>query len=640
MKYARLLVVLSGLLAVVPAPAVAQSGDQRIIEAREALRTGKRDRLEALARRHEAHPLDAYVEYWMLTNLLARRDEAPDQARIERFLKAQSGTVLAEQLREGWIRRLARDGQWTDVVGRYGELRWPDRDLTCHYLNGRLLLGDQAALVEAMDLWRRDARVTDACQPVLTMLVAAGKVSADDVWWRMRRALEAGRDTDARRMAAWLRTGAPTEAAIRQASDKPQRYLDRLPVNFSITRAGRELALAALAGVARQDAADAHRRFERLFDRFQADERAYAYSILGWRAAEQHLPEALAWYRAAGSVAMSEEQLGWHARAALRRADWKTVRKVVESFPAPLQSDPTWIYWLGRALRAGGDEAGAVYQYARIADGIDFYGLLAAEELGRSFALPKPDLDVRQRARQLVAADAGLQRALALYRLDMRTEGLREWNWALHGRDDDFLVAAAASAAEAGIFDRAINSAELARTTVDMELRYLTPYRELIEPQARAQGLDLSWVYGLMRQESRFVPAARSSAGAQGLMQVMPATGRWVARKLGEPRFSVSWLQEPENNVRIGTSYMRLIMDGLDGHPVLASAGYNAGPGRARRWRDDRPIEGAIYAETIPFDETRGYVKKVMANAVVYGAMFEGKAQSLKQRLGTIQPAQ
>jgi len=143
-----------------------------------------------------------------------------------------------------------------------------------------------------------------------------------------------------------------------------------------------------------------------------------------------------------------------------------------------------------------------------------------------------------------------------------------------------------------------------------------------------------------MRQESRFVPAARSSAGAQGLMQVMPATGRWVARKIGVRGFSLKWLRKPENNVMIGTNYMRMILQGLDNHPVLASAGYNAGPGRARRWRDPKPLEGAIYAETIPFDETRGYVKKVMANAVVYGAMFEGRPQSLKKRLGTVEPAQ
>jgi soluble lytic murein transglycosylase len=164
------------------------------------------------------------------------------------------------------------------------------------------------------------------------------------------------------------------------------------------------------------------------------------------------------------------------------------------------------------------------------------------------------------------------------------------------------------------------------------------PYRDLVEPQVKSQGLDMSWVYGLMRQESRFTIPARSSAGAQGLMQVMPATGRWVARKIGLDKFQTTMLSDPNTNVLVGTSYMRLILEGLDNHPVLASAGYNAGPARARRWRDGAPLEGAIYVETIPFDETRDYVKKVMTNTVIYAAMLEGRPQSLKARLGMIAP--
>ena len=184
----------------------------------------------------------------------------------------------------------------------------------------------------------------------------------------------------------------------------------------------------------------------------------------------------------------------------------------------------------------------------------------------------------------------------------------------------------------------AINTAERTDPQANYDLRFLTPYRQLIEPQVHQQGLDMAWVYGLMRQESRFIAPARSSAGAQGLMQVMPATGKWVARKIGLAGYHQGMLTDPDTNVLLGTSYMRLILEDLDDHPVLASAGYNAGPGRARKWRDERPLEGAIYAETIPFDETRDYVKKVMANAVIYAAMLEAKPQSLKARLGTISP--
>ena len=148
------------------------------------------------------------------------------------------------------------------------------------------------------------------------------------------------------------------------------------------------------------------------------------------------------------------------------------------------------------------------------------------------------------------------------------------------------------------------------------------------------------FVYGLIRQESRFITDVRSSAGAQGLMQLMPATASYVARKTGVKDYTPARIADPETNVKLGTAYLRMVLDDLDGHPALASAAYNAGPGRPRAWRATLPraVEGAIFAETIPFNETRDYVKKVMSNSVYYAALFDNRVQSLKARLGTVAP--
>ena len=174
----------------------------------------------------------------------------------------------------------------------------------------------------------------------------------------------------------------------------------------------------------------------------------------------------------------------------------------------------------------------------------------------------------------------------------------------------------------------------------DFSLRYLAPYREVLKTRARQMNLDEAWVYGLIRQESRFIVDARSSAGASGLMQLMPATAKWVAKKMGLKGYRSADVTEVDTNVSLGTYYLKHVLDTLDGQPVLASAAYNAGPGRARAWRPDSAIEGAIYAETIPFNETRDYVKKVMSNASYYAHNFSQQMQSLKQRLGTIGPRQ
>lgn len=613
-------------------------GDARIVAAREAARKGDRDALERLVAVRSTHPLDAYPRYWLLANQLARSEPPPVPA-LQAFLAAEAGTQLGERLRADWLRRLARDGDWSGFRTLYAELRNPDAELRCNAWSARLLGGDRGVLAEVAQDWDGLADAHPACDTPLHGAVDAGAVDAERVWWRIRRQIDTRRPEAALASLTMLPAAdAPAYADLEQAIRSPAPWLDRLPPNFAVTRAGRETALAALVRLAREDVGAARLRLLRIQDRLGADERSYAHLTLAMHAAIDRLPEAGALYAAAGDIETTAQQRAWRVRAALRNGDWKAVRSAIEAMPAAERDAPDWIYWLGRALAATGSRDAADALFTRIAGEPHFYGMLAGEELGQPF-MPPPAAAPLPRARLDEAArDPSLQRALALYRLDMRTEAVREWAWGVRERDEQFRLGAAHLALRNELYDRAINTAELANPRSNFELRFLTPYRDLIEPQVQAQGLDLGWVYGLMRQESRFVVPARSSVGAQGLMQVMPATGKWVADKIGLAGYSARLLQNPETNVLLGTSYMRLIMEGLDAHPVLASAGYNAGPGRARRWRDAAPLEGAIYTETIPFDETRDYVKKVLANAVIYSAMLERRPQSLKARLGTIAP--
>jgi soluble lytic murein transglycosylase len=222
-----------------------------------------------------------------------------------------------------------------------------------------------------------------------------------------------------------------------------------------------------------------------------------------------------------------------------------------------------------------------------------------------------------------------------MFRLDLRNEATREWLFTVRWMDDAQLLAAAEVARRAEVFDRAISTADRTKHRHNFKVRYLAPFREVFREQARAYDLEEAWVLGLVRQESRFIANAKSPAGAQGLMQLMPATARWVAKRAGVRGYNGTKVFEIETNVTLGTGYLKLVLEDL-GHPVLASAAYNAGPGRARRWRDARPLEGAVYAETIPFNETRDYVKKVMANTMYYAQLFDGAPRPLKERLGVI----
>jgi soluble lytic murein transglycosylase len=309
--------------------------------------------------------------------------------------------------------------------------------------------------------------------------------------------------------------------------------------------------------------------------------------------------------------------------------------EAIDRMSVAAHQDHAWSYWYARALAATGRPEGARAYLLRVAGKPTFYGMLAAEQLGEAFAVPEPFH--QPGAGEVVRARAtpGLARALELYRLNLRRDATREWAFTVRNLDDAPLLAAAELAREAGIYDRAINTAIRTTSMHNYRLRYLTPFREVFAAHARAHDLEEAWLLGLTRQESRFIVNARSVAGAQGLMQLMPATARWVAGKTGIADFRPARVIEPEINIALGSRYLKLVLDDL-GHPVLASAAYNAGPGRARRWRDVKPLEGAIYAETIPFNETRDYVKSVMANTVYYAAMLGMPHQPLKARLGVI----
>jgi soluble lytic murein transglycosylase len=315
------------------------------------------------------------------------------------------------------------------------------------------------------------------------------------------------------------------------------------------------------------------------------------------------------------------------------------VLAAVDAMSAKESQDAAWRYWKARALKALGrvDEAEALL--TPLAAEFSFYGQLAAEDLGGRGKSPAASYKPTREEVQAMSRMPGFQRALAFYRINLRFEGNREWSWTIRKMDDKQLLAAAEFARKSEIYDRAINTADRTRELHDFSMRYLAPYRDVMKSFVSQQQLDEAWVYGLIRQESRFIADVKSSAGAMGLMQLMPATARWVAQKVGLKDYRGGpQTANVETNLNLGTWYLKHVLDTLDNHPVLASAAYNAGPGRARAWRANEPMDAAIYAESIPFNETRDYVKKVMSNANYYGQQFGHTLLSLKERIGVIAP--
>lgn len=609
--------------------------ESAFLAARDAYAKGQRDKLERALAGLKTHPLAPWAEHFRLALQL----EDGSDAGVAEFVQQHDGSYLAEKTRTLWLRALARKEDWQQARQLYLQLRRPDTEATCLGIDAGLHLDDPQAVAEARAVLNGHAPLTEACAAPLGRLAAAGALPADEIRARLRRQLARGRLKEARLLAGWL-ADAPAWKDFEAVAEHPARHLARLPENFADSAGGRELAMFAVLRMAKSEARVAAARWQGIESHFDEAERGYVWGQLALIAALGHLAEATEWFDRAAKFGASfdEEQQAWRVRAALRAGDWPAVARAIDALPPSVAALPEWTYWRGRAHAAAGAAESARQMYARIAGQPNFYGILAAEALGQSYTLPPRAAPPSIEELAAVAAMPGLERGLALIRAGLRLDGIREWNWSIADFDDRQLLAAAELARRAEVIDRAINTADRTRAEHDFSLRYPTPFYAAVEPRIRTAGLDPAWVYGLMRQESRFIMDAKSSVGAKGLMQLMPATAKWVAKKIGMTHFHPKKIAEMDINVTLGTSYLRMVMDSLAGHPLLASAAYNAGPGRARKWRAEVPLEGAIYAETIPFSETRDYVKKVMANTINYAILLGAAAPSLTELLTTVPP--
>ena len=608
-------------------------GDEDFLRARQAHAAGDTSRFEQSASRlSPTHPLFPYLAYWRLQKGAALANDD----RVTDFLSTYPGTWLAERVRAEWLKQLGRREMWPAYLAEFPRLVRPEITHQCYARRAEFAAGDRSRLKESIALWFSGQDLPDACNVLFSQLMREGLINREDVWRRVRMALEAGNPHVALSVAASLPSEDRVSAILlEQATRAPAKLLESENLQLA-RRQDREVALYALTQLAKTSSTQAERVLKKRLTQFPEIDQRYAWGQLAVHAARRHEGEALPWFEQAGTLGVSDFQREWWVRAALRAGQWPTVANVIDSMGEATREISVWRYWRGRAYKALGKPSLATQKLTPLSQEPNYYGQLALEELGP--VINALSINVKPGGDELnaVAALPAIQRAMALFGMDLRTEATNEWNWAIRGFNDRQLLAAAELARRVDWYDQAINTAEKTQATHDFELRFLAPYRELASAAAAENQLDEAWLYGLIRQESRFINVARSGVGATGLMQIMPETGRWIARRLGIKGFEPRDMNRPDTNIKFGTYYLKHVQSTLDGSPVLATAAYNAGPGRAQRWRTATPMEAAVYIETIPFTETRDYVRKVMSNAMFYAARFGQPSVLLKDRLGMI----
>jgi soluble lytic murein transglycosylase len=604
--------------------------DDVFMALRDAARHDDAAKAAELAARLPNYAIPSYVDYYRLKPRI--RDASAGEIRD--FLTRYDGTAIADRLRNDWLLELGRKRDWAVFDEQYAKFVVDDdTQVKCYALMSKTAKGMTVA-AEARALLTSPRDYGEGCQALLRALVDTKQFGVDDVWAQIRLAAESNLSGVAQRMAPLADAD---ENQVAAAIDHPVIFVAK---GLGKGRAAHETYIVALGRAAKLSYDQAAHALERAANKLSPQEQELGWAQIALQASYKLAPENMEYWAKAKDAPLSLDGYQWRVRMALRAGDWKAVKAGIEAMPATLKSDPAWIYWLGRALQTEGkgDEANRLFR--SIADQIHFYGQLASEELGQQIVIPQSAQPVTADELAAVAANPGLRRSLKFFAMNLRFEGIREWNWELRKMNERQFLATAEFARQNNVLDRMVNTSDRTKTEYDFTQRYPSPFRDVMYKATKALGLDMAWVYGLIRQESRFVMNAKSQVGATGLMQLMPGTAHFVAKKIGLHDYDHSQVNDIDTNIQLGTSYLNMVLQDLDGSPVLATAAYNAGPGRPRAWRASLPrtVEGAIFAETIPFTETRGYVKNVLSNATYYAALFEGKPQSLKARLGTIAP--
>jgi soluble lytic murein transglycosylase len=590
--------------------------------------------LETLKQRKS--PLTPYLQYWQM---ILTMDQL-SYYQVQAFLQENNESLLSQRVRELWLKRLGRVQFWDQFVEMRGQMpnyyNMNDTGNQCFQVQASIALDDPAAYEDGKKLLISGKELPADCQGMLEALQEVGVLDENLLLSVYRDALFANKPGLAKVLAKRSRKADP--ALLKQIDDvaqNPALVLKKGNIQDR-TGYGRALYLYAIHRQAKADVALAQTSYQKYSPLLTNEEKQLIQAYIALESARKHEPEAAKAFAKLDTNVLNTEQWEWYARSVLREQDWPQLLKVINSMPNSLSEEHTWRYWKARALKAKGQVVDANLILAKLSQERHFYGWLAAEELGPVAGEPMAtfqpaDEEVRQFARLPT-----IKRIEALFDAEARYEARLEWMYLLEALDDPSRIVAAQYALLKGWYDLTVLAADKTSRTHNFELRYPTPYRDYLQKASKARAIDEAWVYGIIRQESRFMHYAKSSVGAGGLMQVMPATAKWIAKKLGWSTYHDGMLHDIDTNVNLGTYYMRYTLDTFNGQEAMATAAYNAGPGRAKRWAANVPLEGAIYTETIPFSETRNYVKKVLANAHMYAPRLGLPVMTLKKRLGTI----
>jgi len=580
------------------------------------------------------YPLWPYVEY----AALSARPRSTPAKQVLAFVSMRADSPLAMRLRRTMLDTWVEQKRWEDALsldhpelGERGD---------CHVYAAALARGkvSDALAHRMLETWAQPHVLPPACEPMQRWLDREQRITPKRVDARIAAAREAGNAAVLSQLAVRLPLARSQELArIARAMQNPTTELANA-AGWTDTEANRVAVGYGVAALAKRDSNRAIAQWQRLEPAFkwQDAERGRALAGIGlWRAAS-YLPDASIWLARVPEASRTDQLREWQVREAQSRGDHKATVAAFEAMTEAQRADPRFRYAHARALDLDRQREAARAAYAALAAEPTYHGFLAADHAGVDYRLCPLDAPTDEKSVRAVATSAGLVRAFELRAIDRHSDARAEFDFALRNAEPDVRRAAVARAIAREWYDRGPFTLTAGADLRYYALRFPLAERDLLAEQARGRGVDLAWVYGLIRAESAWIADAVSHANAHGLMQLLPGTAQSVARRQKITYPGVGALtRQPRLNLMLGTHHIADELARFNGKPWLATAAYNAGPAPVNRWLSQRPnLPNDLWIETIPYKETREYVSRVMAFSVIHDWRLKRTAMPVSARIG------
>lgn len=591
-------------------------------EAQKALDKKQLSRYQEILPKLKNYPLLPYLEYQELVERLM----ALPRKDIEQFFARYPNSFLAERLRHRWLRTLASQNLWDDYRKFY-DADLTDPELACFNLRAQFAAGDKSVFNNLEPLWNIEKPQSKACDPLFAEWKQAGFLTPALLRSRYMKAVKAGELTLANSLMQDMGPSQQAYALQYQNVAKNPRLIYQ-PETFNTqapeARASIALGLELLGQSDVMTTLNLWKSYEK-HGRFNQDEIVQINYSLAKQLLDDDRVE-LAEQLVAGTPKLNNPDLmELLIRESLRKQDWSQLSRWIQRLPEKLQKTERWSYWQARTMEelniqeVAGQKISDIY--ASVASTRSFYGFLAADKLGKDYNLVDRPLPLSKEFIKQVELMPGIQRSLEFYLLGDLSASNREWLHTTSKASATEVVAAGRLADRWGWHRLAIQTMGDAQLWDELQIRFPIVYPENVKNAARQTSVNEHFIFAITRQESAFKTDAKSSAGAMGLMQLLPSTAKHTAKKYGIS-YKEQDLLVPEKNITLGSQYLDQLLGSFSGNRILAAAAYNAGPGRVRQWlnkEDAAKVPYDVWIETIPYKETRNYVQNILSYSVIYG---------------------